>query len=65
MLFDELYVLSNSLATFLFDTKGTKRKVIKREMPRSVSPLARGERGVAPSPHKLLKKFDQNFYPSR
>ena len=38
-----------SLATFLFDTKGTKRKVNKREMPGIISRSAEREEGFAPS----------------
>ena len=51
----------NSSAAFLFDTKGTKRKAIKREMPRKISPSADGDKGSAPWPRELLKKLDQNF----
>ena len=50
------------LATFLFDTKGAKRKVIKRETPRLISRSAEREEGFALPTHKLLKKLDQNFY---
>ena len=58
-----------SLAAFLFDAKGTKRKAIKREMPkgafralRSASKVKTSKPVSRPSPRKLLKKFEQNFY---
>jgi len=53
----------DSLAAFLFDTKGTKRKAIKREMPFGVFRPLRRATGVSPPAHeKLLKKFYQNFH---
>ena len=56
--------MQKSLAAFSFDTIGAKEKAIKKKSAeREVSPLARGEGGVAPPPHELLKKLDQNFHP--
>jgi hypothetical protein len=54
---------ANSLATFLFDTTGAKRKVYKRKTP--MENFARCDvRGGLRALHlrKLLKKLDQNFY---
>ena len=45
----QTFCVSSSLATFLFDTAGAKRKVIKRETPGIISPSADGEEGSAPS----------------
>ena len=44
---------ANSLPAFLFDTRGTKRKANKREMPFYVG---------AAHTRDLLKKVDQNFH---
>ena len=53
----------NFLAAFSLQERGAKKKLPKRNAEIGISPSADGEKGVAPSPHKLLKKFDQNFYP--
>jgi len=51
-----------SLATFLFDTIGAKRKVRKRETPIGEFRHLRVATSVSPPAHeKLLKKFYQNF----
>jgi hypothetical protein len=53
----------NSLATFLFDTTGAKRKVYKRKTPFWGFRALRSATGVSPPAHeKLLKKFYQNFH---
>ena len=54
----------NFLAAFSLQERGAKKKLPKRNAEIGISPSADGEKGVAPSPHKLLKKFDQNFYPT-
>ena len=52
---------ANSSATFSFDTKGAKEKVIKKKTPGFVSPPAGGDQGSAFGNRELLKKLDQNF----
>ena len=42
------FCVSTSIATFLFDTAGAKRKVIKRETPGIVSRSAERDQGYAP-----------------
>ena len=51
---------------FFFWRKGRKRKSLaKRKAPKGVfRPLRRARRAPRPPPRKLLKKFDQNFYPT-
>ena len=52
----------NSLAAFSFGDIGAKEKAYKKKSADGeISRSAEREEGVAPPPHKLLKKFDQNF----
>ncbi|MBP3395775.1 MAG: hypothetical protein J6L87_01255, partial [Clostridia bacterium] len=39
---------ANFSPAFLFDTRGTKRKAIKREMPKTFRPLRRARRAPRP-----------------
>ena len=55
-------ISKNALAAFLLQEGGAREKLTKENAERGVSPSADGEEGVAPPPHKLLKKFDQNFH---
>ena len=61
---DSLWDLTKFIATFSLQEEGAKKKFAKRNAERGVSRSAEREEGVAPPPHNLLKKFDQNF-PSR
>ena len=41
---------------------GAREKLAKKNAKKGISPVATGEEGVAPPPHTLLKKVDQNFF---
>ena len=51
----------NFLVAFLLHEKGAREKLAKENAKKEISRSAEREKGVAPSPHKLLKKIDQNF----
>ncbi len=51
------------LSAFSFGTAGTKEKANKKKTPfGGVSLVATSEEGVAPPPHKPLKRLERNFY---
>ena len=58
---NSFFNILNPIIHFSFDTAGAKEKFTKENAEKEISPSAEGEEGVAPPPHKLLKKFDQNF----
>jgi len=51
---------------FSFGKRGAKEKAWQKEKRRSEEfrSLRRARRAARPPPRKLLKKFDQNFYPT-
>ena len=51
----------NFFSRFSFDTAGAEEKLTKENAVMVVSRSAERKEGVAHPPHKLLKKFDQNF----
>ena len=58
-----LSIYKNSfMPLFLLTKKAQKKKLGKKKSAeKEISRSAEREEGVAPPPHKLLKKFDQNF----
>ena len=47
---------TNLLATFFFEAKGAKKKVIKKETPRIISRSAEREEGYSPSTSQAFEK---------